>query len=182
MIFTKIFNIINKALDISNENIYFCSYIPKNITPVLVSEKNDYDLINSRGCIEVINKLNLNFYIIKSNYTFNLTCLDKGNKAFVISIDKDFLESEPDGVIKIIEYIYEFIFIELSKIYVFEFNVDLMKKIFTMFSINKYFGQLNIKDFDLEGIMEEDKALYLLKEYDITQLYDDNIIYLAMKN
>jgi len=182
MIFNKIFTVVNKILEMSNDNIYFSSYIPKNLTPVIISKRSDYDLTNSRTCMDCIQKYNLNIYIVKSNHTFNLTCLDKGDKALIISIDKDFLDLKPDAVIKIIESIYEYIFIELSKICAFEFNIDLMKKIFTIFSINKYFGQLDLKDFSIEGIIEEDKALYLLKEYDITSLYDDNVIYLAMNN
>ena len=52
MIFNKIFTVVNKILEMSNDNIYFSSYIPKNLTPVIISKRSDYDLTNSRTCMD----------------------------------------------------------------------------------------------------------------------------------
>ena len=180
MMFEKIFNLVNKLFELDNEPIYFNGYIPECIAPVLLSENEKYDLYNKVYKTDICDKLYL--YIIKSNSTFNKICIDQSvlpcKKSIILSVDDKFLEGSIKSVINIVENIYEFIFKQLDKEYSMDFDIDVMKKIFTIFTINRYMGNLNMKNFELGDIISEDMASHILKDYDIRKLYDDNYIYI----
>lgn len=180
--FEKIFNIVNKIFEIEHESIYFHNNFPNALNSIILTNNISYEMNKCKTYLDCINICSVpwNIYIIKGTSTFNDTCICNGEKTFVISISDDFMQKDILSVIKMTEDIYNHIFTELKKSFDI-FDVTLAKKIFTLYTIKKWFSNLAFKHFDLLPILNEDSALHLLNTYTISDLYDLNMVYLAKK-